>query len=303
MTEASLGTDRNFGLTLAALGAVLFSTKAVLVKLAYAYPLTPEALLSLRMLFAMPVYLAVAAYLSRSGARLSARDILGIAAFGLVGYYAASLLDFAALVRISVDLERLVLYTYPLIVVLLSALAFGRPITRNDMLAFGVAYLGLTLVVLDDRTRAGATPDWIDGVLLVLLSATAYAVYLIGSQKIIGRLGAKRYTALAMLAATGGTLLHFSLSGPASQLLEQPAAVYGYGFALAIFSTVLPSFLTSEGIARIGAANTAIIGALGPIATMLMAWLLLDEAITAVQLAGTALVLLGVREASRSPSR
>jgi drug/metabolite transporter (DMT)-like permease len=303
MTEASLGTDRNFGLTLAALGAVLFSTKAVLVKLAYAYPLTPEALLSLRMLFAMPVYLAVAAYLSRSGARLSARDLLGIATFGLVGYYAASLLDFAALVRISVDLERLVLYTYPLIVILLSALAFGRPITRNDVLAFGVAYLGLALVLLDDRARAGATPAWVDGVLLVLLSATAYAIYLIGSQKIIGRLGAKRYTALAMLAATAGTLLHFSLSGPTSQLLEQPAAVYGYSFALAIFSTILPSFLTSEGIARIGAANTAIIGALGPIATMLMSWLLLDEAITAIQLTGTALVLLGVREASRSPSR
>jgi drug/metabolite transporter (DMT)-like permease len=303
MTEASLGTDRNFGLTLAALGAVLFSTKAVLVKLAYAYPLTPEALLSLRMLFAMPVYLVVAAYLSRSGARLSARDLLGVAAFGLIGYYAASLLDFAALVRISVDLERLVLYTYPLIVVLLSALAFGRPITRNDVLAFGVAYLGLALVLLDDRARAGATTAWVDGVSLVLLSAIAYAVYLIGSQKIIRRLGAKRYTALAMLAATGGTLLHFSVSGSTSQLFQQPAAVYGYGFALAIFSTILPSFLTSEGIARIGAANTAIIGALGPIATMLMSWLLLDEAMTAIQLTGTALVLLGVREASRSPSR
>jgi drug/metabolite transporter (DMT)-like permease len=106
-----------------------------------------------------------------------------------------------------------------------------------------------------------------------------------------------------MLAATAGTLLHFSLSGPTSQLREQPAAVYGDGFALAIFSTVLPSFLTSEGIARIGAANTVIIGARGPIATMLMSWLLLDEAITAIQLTGTALVLLGVREASRSSSR
>jgi drug/metabolite transporter (DMT)-like permease len=132
---ASLGTDHNLGLTLAALGAVLFSTKAVLVKLAYPYPLTPEALLSLRMLFAMPVYLAVAAYLGRNGARLSARDLLGIAAFGLVGYYAASLLDFAALVRISVGLERLALSTYSLIVVLLSALAFGRPITGECLMA------------------------------------------------------------------------------------------------------------------------------------------------------------------------
>jgi drug/metabolite transporter (DMT)-like permease len=303
MSGVSLTKDRHIGLMLAALGAILFSTKAVLVKLAYAYPLTPEALLSLRMLFAMPFYLGVAAYLSRNGARLTARDLLKIAAFGLVGYYAASLLDFAGLALISVDLERLVLYTYPLIVILLSALAFGRPITRRDVLAFGVAYLGLALVVLDERTKAGAGRDWIDGVLLVLLSALAYAVYLVGSQKIIGRLGAKRYTALAMLAATGGALLHFGLSEPVSRLLEQPVAVYGYGFALAIFSTVLPSFLTSEGIARIGAAKTAIIGALGPIATMLMAWLLLREAITAIQLAGTALVLFGVREASRNPPR
>jgi drug/metabolite transporter (DMT)-like permease len=140
-------------------------------------------------------------------------------------------------------------------------------------------------------------------VLLVLLSAVAYAVYLIGSQKIIGRLGAKRYTALAMLAATGGVFLHYGLSKPRFDLLEQPAAVYAYGLALGIFSTVLPSFLTSEGIARIGAAHTAITGAAGPIATLLMASLLLGEAITALQLLGTILVLYGVRQASSSATR
>ncbi|MEK8125769.1 DMT family transporter [Methylocystis sp. IM4] len=135
------------------------------------------------------------------------------------------------------------------------------------------------------------------------MSAVAYAVYLIGSQTIIGRLGAKRYTALAMLAATGGVYLHYGLSNPRFDLLEQPAAVYGYGLALGIFSAILPSFLTSEEIARIGAAHTAIIGATGPIATLLMAWFLLGEAITALQLFGTILMLHGVHQASSSPAR
>lgn len=296
-------SQRNIGVILAALGAVLFSTKAVLVKLAFAYPLTPEALLSLRMLFAAPLFFFVAMRANHDIPRLSLADALSVVALGLIGYYAASLLDFAGLSRISVDLERLLLYTYPLIVIVLSAVAFSRPIMRKDIVAFGITYVGLALVVVDDRTKAAAASGWGEGVLLVLLSAAAYAVYLIGSQKIIARLGAKRFTSLAMLAATGGVFLHYGLSNPRFSLLEQPAAVYGYGFALGIFSTVLPSFLTSEGIARIGAAHTAIIGAAGPIATLLMAWLLLGEAITGVQLLGTILVLYGVRQASSSPTR
>lgn len=144
--------------------------------------------------------------------RLSLVEALSVVAFGLIGYYAASLLDFTGLARISVDLERLFLYTYPLIVILRSAVAFGQPILRKEILAFGMTYVGLALVVVDDRTQSAAASGWGEGVLLLLLSAVAYAVYLIGSQKIIGRLGAKRYTALAMLAATGGVFLHYGLS-------------------------------------------------------------------------------------------
>jgi drug/metabolite transporter (DMT)-like permease len=153
------GHPQAIGLMAATLGAVLFSTKAVLVKLAFAYMVTPETLLSLRLLMAAPFYIGAAIYLGRGAAQLSRRDRLEIAFFGLIGYYAASVLDFVGFARILVDLERLVLYTYPLIVILLSALAFGRPVTVKELTEIGVAYLGLSLVVIDDRARAGVTRD------------------------------------------------------------------------------------------------------------------------------------------------
>jgi drug/metabolite transporter (DMT)-like permease len=282
------------GLAFAILGAILFSTKAVVVKLAYAFPVTPEALLALRLLFALPFYLFVATRSARSAPPLTRADWLKVISLGLIGYYGASLLDFWGLAYISAGLERLTLYTYPVIVILLSAVAFGRPVTGRDALAFGAAYLGVAFVVLNDRVRLGAVSDLSVGVLLVLLSAFAYAVYLVGSQHIIPRLGAIRFTALAMPAATVGALTHFALTDSAERLFAQPAAVYGYALFLAVFSTVLPSFLISAGLARIGAARTAMVGAIGPIATMLIAWPLLGETITATQLLGSALVVYGV---------
>ncbi|HMK89104.1 MAG TPA: DMT family transporter [Methylocystis sp.] len=288
------------GFLFAMLGAILFSTKSVVVKLAYGTQVSPEALLVLRLLFALPFYVFVAIRSNRNAPALAPFDGLKIACLGVIGYYVASILDFEGLARISAGLERLILYTYPVIVILLSAAAFGRSITVGSLMAFGVVYFGVALVVFDGHAKMSLSPDWMVGGVLVLLSAAAYAIYLVGSQSIIKRLGSARYTACAMPAAAFGALLHFLLADSAHQLLEQSAAVYGYALFLATFSTVLPSFLTSEGLARIGAANTAMIGAAGPVATMLMAWLALDEAITAQQLIGAALVLYGVGATARA---
>lgn len=287
-----------FGFCVAALGAILFSAKAVLIKLAYAYPVTPATLLALRMICAMPFYLIIASLAGRNAAALKARDLLEVLSFGLIGYYGASMFDFAGLAYISAGLERLLLYSYPAVVLLLSALVFSRPVTRKEVLALVITYAGVAFVVVNDIGEAGAAAEWLFGVLLVLISALAYAIYLIGSQRVIARLGASRYTALAMLAATGGTLLHFSLAGSFSELAGLPAAIYGYGVALGIFGTVLPTLMTSAGIARIGAARTAMIGALGPVATLLLAWALLGETVTAVQIGGTILILSGINMAS-----
>lgn len=288
----------NAGLAYAVFGAILFSTKSVIIKLAYAWPVTPEALLALRLLFALPFYVFVALRSGGKTAPLARADWVKVIFLGLMGYYVASIFDFLGLAYISAGLERLILYTYPLFVILLSAAAFGRRVSGRDALAFCAAYGGIALVVLDDRAKLAA-PNLGAGVTLVLLAAASYAVYLVGSQQIIPRIGPARYTALTMPAAAAGALVHFALSQPATRLFDQPAAVYGYALFLGVFSTVLPTFLISAGLARIGAARTAMVGAIGPIATMLLAWPLLGEPITAAQLAGSALVIYGVSIAQR----
>lgn len=281
------------GVLLAAGGAVLFSTKAVLVKLAYAYPLSPITLLTLRMAFAMPAFLIAAIRCGGNGS-FSRSDLARAMLFGLIGYHGASFLDFAGLERISASVERLILYTYPAMVVLLSAFAFKRPVAGREAAALGLTYGGVSLVVADDMPNLQATPGWITGALLVLSSAFAYAIYLIGSQRLIPRLGATRYTAMAMLAAIGGVALHFLLSRAWAELSRLPIAIYAYGAALGLFATVLPSFMTSAAIARIGAAKTAIIGAVGPVATLILAWALLGEPVSVAQIVGTIVVIYGV---------
>lgn len=290
-------TRLNVGLAYAVLGAILFSTKSVIIKLAYAHPVTPEALLALRLLFALPFYLFVALRARSAATPMSSVDWLKVVGLGLMGYYVASIFDFLGLTYISAGLERLILYTYPLFVLLLSAVAFGRRVTGRDALAFCAAYGGITLVVLDDGAKLAAA-NLGAGVTLVLLAAASYAVYLVGSQQLIPRIGAARYTALTMPAAAAGALVHFAVTEPVARLFEQPAAIYGYALFLGVFSTVLPTFLISAGLARIGAAKTAMVGAIGPIATMLLAWPLLGEPITVVQLIGSALVVYGVRVAN-----
>lgn len=285
------------GFCLAALGAVLFSTKSVLIKLAYAYPVTPVTLLALRMACAAPFYLIAAKLAGRNGSTLRNRDLLQLFLFGLIGYYGASFLDFAGLAYISASLEWLLLYTYPAIVLFIAAFASGRPVSRRDLLAAALTYAGVGCVFVNGGQSGGAS-RW-PGVILVLASAFAYAVYLVGSQRIIPRLGALRYTSLAMLPAVGGTMLHFAFSGAFADLAHLPAPVYAYGLALGLFATVLPTFMISAGIARIGAAKAAMIGALGPVATLLLAWIFLGEEITAVQIAGTVLIIVGIHAASR----
>lgn len=299
MPTAGDQATRRMGLAFSVLGAILFSTKSVIIKLAYASPApaSPEALLALRLLFALPFYLAVAMRPAADPRPLAWADRLKVAALGMTGYYVASIFDFLGLAYISAGLERLILYTYPLVVILLSAAIFGRKVGGRDIFAFGAAYAGVALVVLDDH-KIGASANLGAGVILVLLAAVSYAIYLVGSQKLIQRLDAARYTALSMPAATFGALVHFALTEPVARLFEQTAAIYGYALFLGVFSTVLPTFLISAGIARIGAARTAMVGAIGPIATMLIAWPLLGEEITVLQILGSALVVYGVSVAN-----
>ncbi len=295
-------SSHSAGIWLAFFAAFGFSFKAILVKLAYALPVAvpvePVTLLALRMIFALPAFVWVGMRESRNAAPLSHREWAAIAVLGLLGYYGASIFDFLGLRLITAGLERLILFTYPTLTVLLGAMFFGQRITRRVVAALALCYLGIAAAVSHDlNVSADEATVWL-GAALVFASSLTYALYLVGGGQMIARIGAARFTALAMLMSTAATFAHFFLTQPISALI-QPWQIYALGFAMALFSTVLPVFALSTAIRSIGTSHTALIGTVGPLLTIVFSWWLLGESISAAQLTGVVLVVAGVMIVSR----
>jgi drug/metabolite transporter (DMT)-like permease len=278
-----------WGAGLVVASAVAFSAKAVVAKRMYAEGVDAITTLSLRMAFAAPVYVVVAIWSSRGARALTRRERLGIAALGGAGYYGSAALDFIGLRYVSAGLERLILFTYPTIVVLLSAVALGEPVRKHQVAALVVTYAGIALMLRSELDSSGTHVAL--GSALIFASSVLYASYLVGSTGLIRRLGSRRFTALALLAATAGVLLHCVLSG--RSLSGHSGTVYGFGLLMGLVCTVFPTFALAEGIQRLGPGPSAILGTVGPVSTLFLAHWVLREPITALQVGGTVLVLAG----------
>jgi len=284
-------------------GVLGFSGKAILVKMVYlTAPVDPTTLLMLRMLYSAPLFAAMAWWAGRrAGARpLAPRDWLALAGLGFIGYYLASLLDFIGLLYITVSLERLILFVYPTIVVMLSAVFLRRPVTRVAIAALFLCYAGIALAFWGDLAVASDKHATIIGSLLVFASAIAYAVYLVAAGRVIARIGSLRFVAWAMLVSTAFIAVHFALTRPAAALAVPPR-VHALSLAMAILSTVLPTWLVAESIRRLGANTASLVGSLGPVFTIGLGVWLLDEPLHAVQVVGAALVLSGVALVTLKP--
>lgn len=286
------------GLALAIGAALLFSAKAILVKLAFPYGVDALTLLALRMAFATPFFGIIAVREQRAGQPLRKRDWAALWGLGVLGYYGASYLDFAGLQYISAGLERLILFTYPTITLLISVVAFGRAFRRADLTALALTWAGIALAFVHDVTIAeDPKVVWIGGA-CILGSAVCYAAYLAGCGELIARLGSSRVSALATCISAGATLAHFTATRELS-LLAQPWQVLALAAAMAVFSTVLPVFMNLAAMQQLGASRTAIIGSIGPVFTIGLGAVFLGEHISLTQLAGTALVMGGVWLAGR----
>lgn len=282
-----------FGIFLGILGVVLFSSKAVMVKLAYKYNVDAITMLLLRMLFSFPFYVAIA-YLYRNknqGVTIVKKDYAWVLFFGLIGYYLASFFDFVGLTYIKASLERIILFVYPTIVILLNRFFFKQPITKIQFLAIFLSYLGIVFAFSDEVDVSGKNVYL--GGFFVLLSAITYASYLVGSGWLIPKFGVVKFTAYAMLVSCFSVFVHFSIIGK-TDLLALPWQVYGFGFLIAIFATVIPSFLVSASIKIISSSNFAIVAGIGPISTIILASFFLNESLTFVQFLGALLVIIGI---------
>lgn len=282
------------GSAFAALGALGFAAKAILVKIAYQLaPIDSTTILALRVLLSVPAFLLMAWQGNRGNDALTIRDRMILVWLGFTGYYIASFFDFWGLQYISASLERLILFTYPGIVLVLNALWFKRPIRRHEYGALALSWLGIGLVFYNDIALSRQPGMVWKGAALVFLSSIAYALYLVGSGRVIHRIGSVRLTGIVVSVASGFITAHFLLTHPISDL-KQPASIYWLAAALAIFCTILPILFTSEAIKRIGSNRTSIVASIGPVFTIWLGYLFLNEPVTFTQLCGTALVLAGV---------
>ena len=279
------------GLLLASLGAIAFSGKAIIVKLAYRHGVDAVTLITYRMLFALPLFAALAWWAGRGKPALTKRDWIVILGLGFTGYYHASFLDFAGLAYISASFERLILYLNPTLVLAMGMILFKRQVTARQLIALGVSYCGVLLVFGHEMTLLGSNAAL--GAARVFASAVSYAIYLVYSGEEVKRLGALRLTGLATMVACVLCILQFLVLRPIAALQVAPEVIW-LSVLNATLCTFVPVLMVMMAIERIGATLAAQTGMIGPLSTILMGVVILREPFTAWIAAGTVLVLAGI---------
>lgn len=295
--EASPFSRIQAGYALGATGAILLSTKGIAIKLAYAEGTDATTLLALRMMLALPVFvlagvLALRERKKRGLDKLAAPLVLRAILIGLLGYWLATYLDFLGLEYISAQFERLILFTYPLFTVIFGVLFFSQRVRPRALFAFIFSYAGLGLIF------ASAPPGEISALLagggLVLASAVVFAMYQLLAKSLLDRIGPQLFTSIAMSAAGVAMIAQFLLTRDSATLSRLSSEAITYALFLALAATIIPAFLMNAALHRISAQANATIGTLSPIATILLAALVLDESLTGRDWIGAALIMAGV---------
>lgn len=290
------------GIAIGILGIVLFSSKAVMVKLAYKYNVDSISVLLLRMAFSFPFYVAVA-FLYRNKAnndQVVLKDYCWVVIFGVIGYYLSSYFDFVGLTYIKASLERIILFIYPTIVILLNRVFLKQAINKVQVGAILLTYIGIVIAFGKEVSISGS--ETYLGGFFIVLSAITYATYLAGSGWLIPKFGVVKFTSYAMLVSCFCVFVHYSITYQ-TNIFGHPWQVYLLGFLIAIFATVIPSYLVSASIKMINSSNFAVIAGFGPISTIILAAIFLNEKLTILQLMGALVVIIGILIVSLKSSK
>jgi len=295
-------TQKTYPITLAGfaislIGSILFSTKAIMVKLAFAHEhVNAITLLCLRMLFSLPFYIVIGYLHTKKQPNqtpLTTQQWLSVAMLGILGYYLSSLFDFVGLQYISAGLERLILFLYPTFSVLINFVLYKNKLTLTQFIALLLTYSGIGIAYYGELQIDTQNSHFYFGSGMILICAITYSFYLVGTGRMVKTIGDTRYTIYAMLFATAGVFLHY-LFTQSFEKIQFTAPIITYSLLLAVVATVIPSFLLSNAMKRIGSNNVSIIASIGPVSTIVQAHLILGEKIFMAQIAGTLLVVLGV---------
>lgn len=280
------------GVSIAIVGIILFSAKAVMVKLAYQYQVSSIHLLMFRLGFSLPIYIAfILYYKPKQKEVIKKSDYVWLLFFGFIGYYLASYFDFLGLQYIKAGLERIVLFVYPTLVLLISRLFFKKTLQKKQVVAIFVTYIGVVIAFWNEIELSEG--NLYLGVFLVFLSALAYASYLVGSGWLIPKFGVVLFTSYAMVVSTICVVVHYLITDRLP-LVNYPREVYVLGALMAFVSTLIPSFLVSLAIKKMGASTFSIIGSIGPISTIILAYIFLNETVSGLQIFGSVIVISGV---------
>lgn len=257
------------------------------------------------MLLSLPFYLIIFWSIQRNGkvAQASKKTYLWAIAMGILGYYLSSLFDFIGLQYVSAGIERIILFIYPTLAVLINYWIFKVPIMQKQWWAILVTYLGIGVAYWSEINQFQQTELFIFGSIMVLLCGITYAMYLVGTGKLIPKLGATQYTSIAMLSASAGIFTHYCITESIKEIpsyLDPQHPIFFYVLGLSLFATVIPSFLLSTGMKRIGSNDLAIVTSIGPVATLFQARYLLEEPFSLLQILGTVLVIIGVLMVKKS---
>ncbi len=271
-----------------------------MVKGAYIYGVDSVSLLLLRMLFSLPFYLVIL-FLQKKNAdkQPSKKDYTHLILFGFIGYYLASFFDFHGLNFIKASVERLILFVYPTLVLLISFFFLQKRVSKKQLLGVIITYVGI-VVVFSTELVVGKNEDFLKGALFIFLSAFMYASYLVGSGQLIPKFGATRFTSLAMIVSSICVIGHYVFTtSDVIAIVDFPKEVYWIALLMAVVATVIPSYLISYAIKAVGAGNFAILGSLGPISTIILAYFFLGERLHWLQFVGAAVIISGIVVAER----
>jgi drug/metabolite transporter (DMT)-like permease len=288
-----INRQKIIGAVLVLLGAIGFSSKSVFGKLMYAEGVDMISVVTLRMLFALPFFLIALLFSGKKTAAPKQRHWISLLILGFVGHYLSVILNFSGLQYVSAGIERIILFVYPTLVVIISAFVFKRNITQVQLMALAITYAGI-LIVFWDNLQSAVAKNFLLGAGLIFGTAITYSSFLVGSEKLIPRFGSTRFTAYSLLISSFFIFVHYAFVHEWAQLTHFSSYVYLLAFGMAVIATVAPSFLLSAGIKRLGAGNASIMGSVGPISTIFLSYSILNESVSYLQGIGTLIVLGGV---------
>lgn len=268
--------------------AVAFGGLAIFARLAYAAGASPVTLLCLR--FSIAAVCMFGLMWVRGLALPRGRTLLGLVLLGGLAYVGQSLAFFTALTMASAGLVALLLYLYPVLVTIFSVVLFKERLTRPKVSALVLAVVGTGLTI---GPVGGGRPL---GIILGVLAALIYAVYILVGSRVTPAAGAIPASTVIIASAAlvyGGLM---ALEGPVF-----PATLTGWLaiVGVALISTVIAIVTFFIGLEQIGPTAAATLSALEPLVTVVLAVLVLDERVVALQVAGGALILVAVVLLSR----